>query len=62
MGAPDGLPDPTIKLIGWAATLATEAILNRVTDRIASKLQKRACSKVRQRAVAVVRKRGRGAA
>lgn len=53
------LPDPTVKLIGWAATRTTEAIVGRVADRIAAKVKARLFASVHHRGVAALpRRRG----
>ena len=48
------LPDPTIKLIGWAASCAAEAIVDRVAGRVAKRVKVRAATAVKQRTAAVV--------
>ncbi|VVT20565.1 hypothetical protein SPHINGO391_470084 [Sphingomonas aurantiaca] len=55
------VPDPTMKLIGWAATRMTEAIVDRITDRVATKMKTRVVAAVRQRAGATLPNRRRGA-
>lgn len=43
------VPEPTMRLIGWAATRATEAIVDRVAAHIAAKAKARLVAKVRER-------------
>lgn len=45
------LPDPTVKLIGWAAKRTTEAIVGRVTDRIAANVKAGLFASVRHHTV-----------
>lgn len=52
------VPEPTMRLIGWAATRTTEAIVDHITDRIALKVKTRFVATVRHRAVAALPKRG----
>lgn len=42
------VPEPTMRLIGWAATRTTEAIVDRITDRITAKAKGRLVAEVRR--------------
>lgn len=42
------VPEPTMKLIGWAATRTTEAIVDRITDQIKAQTKERFAAKVRR--------------
>ncbi|MEG8021827.1 hypothetical protein [Sphingomonas aerolata] len=53
------IPDPTVRLIGWAVTRTAEAIVDRAADRIATKMKTCIVMTVRHRAVAALPKRGR---
>jgi len=41
------LPDPTMRIISWAATRAAEAVVERVADRVMKKAKARALAAVR---------------
>jgi hypothetical protein len=43
------VPELTLRLLGWAATRTTEAIVDRITDRIALKIKTRVIATVRYR-------------
>lgn len=41
------VPEPTMKIISWAATRAAEAVVERVADRVMKKVKGRALAAVR---------------
>lgn len=55
------LPEPTMKIIGWAASRGAEAIVVRIADRVATKLRTHAVAKARQHVETLPKRRGRTA-
>lgn len=41
------VPEPTMQIVGWAATRAAEAVVERVADRVVKKAKARAFVAVR---------------